>query len=281
MGLGSIRAADLVSRLAGDPGSGAVLSKLILSMNEIPSVPAGTRTSVLLEVFGADEQESRRRLRLLSYALKDRWYCDMRSTASVWGCDYEVVPATAAVYAAFGCARREVPAGRPPVGGGDRMHDFAHGHLEDEFTNYTLEMLDTAHACVNLLLFSQASQSRSLAELLDMDPHAERHWWADRFREWPYLHNYRPAARPEGEMRLYRNAPGGREDGAVWTQSYAHATLGRDSVWEATFPAAAILAAFPHRPTLEGGPRPGQDLAQYYVVDPAIVDGTQIVEAWP
>lgn len=263
----------LASRLVSQPESGATLPMLVMSMKELPFVPAGTRTSVLVQGLASDERVSRRRLRLLADTMRQRWYCDIRATAAVWGYDYEVVPATAAVYA-VGCAKREAKAGRRPLTKhGDRLHDFAHDHLDSEFTNYTPDVLDVAHACVNVLLFTQATR-------LDKDPHADRHWWADRFRERPYLHNYSPAARPDGQMRLYRNAPGGREQGIVWT-SYAHATMGKGPVWEATFPAAAILAAFPSRPTLDGAPRPGLDLAQCYILDPATVDRTQIVEVWP
>lgn len=245
----------MVTSLASRAGHGEILSLLVFTMNEAAKLPEGTRTSVMVEAFGPDLAESRKRLRNFAEAIGDRWYCSRRATAAVWGHNYEVMPATAAVYA-VSCAKREAKAGRKPLTrSGDRLHDFAHDHLDSEFTNYPPDVLDVAHACVNVLLYTQAAQ-------LDRDPYADRHWWAERLREWPYLRNYQPAAPPAGEpLRLFRDAPEDRADGATWTESREHAELSGEPVWEATFPAGAILAGFPARSTL----------AQCYIVDPAAV----------
>ena len=98
----------------------------------------------------------------------------------------------------------------------------------------------TAHANVSGLLWSMHRPHRLL---MGKDFYSDRHWWADRFREFPYLDNCVPAPRPEGVLTLYRGAPSERRDGLSWTPDL-HLAARYGQIWAVTVPAEAILSTY-------------------------------------
>jgi hypothetical protein len=98
----------------------------------------------------------------------------------------------------------------------------------------------TAHANVPGMLWAMHPPHRLLVA---KDTYNDRHWWADRFREFPYLDDCAPAPHPQGSFRLYRGAPPERRDGLTWTPDLGLASR-YGPIWTVTVPAEAILSTY-------------------------------------
>lgn len=119
--------------------------------------------------------------------------------------------------------------------------------------------VSTAHANVPGILWTTHPPHRFL---LVKDTYTDRRWWADRFRELPYLDNAVPAPRPEGTLTLYRGAPPERRDGLTWTPDLGLAAR-YGPIWTVTVPAEAILKTYIDLHTKQ----PARVLAPEYLTD--------------
>ncbi|MCB2177568.1 MAG: hypothetical protein KQH57_17300 [Actinomycetales bacterium] len=170
-----------------------------------------------------------------------------------------------ALHLAVATFQRQAPAEiwKRHAGADEPIYRIAHQYVTYLARRFETDV-EVAHANVPGLMWVLHPPHR---QLMAKDTHADRTWWADRFREHPYLNEAQPAARPRGFLTLYRGATPDRRDGLTWTPSLLLASR-YGPTWVARVPGDALLCSYTDLHTA----LPAHVIAPEYLADVAPVD---------